>query len=245
MHNFIHFIPHFSWEFTGTLADPNHKQRAELSMQNYTPTVALVYSSGQGSSAHALASFGAGQAYLKCWKVTAERPPPVFWRDTGPRQAPRSQQWYDGYTVTGNAIILLLRLISSGRSGSLPSHIISPIHLPPKMYCDMDLLHCQKQCVWGCIYVSAFHCGISEFINTLMWLVSPKILNTGLDYCLKTNAMSARLANQRLFVFMLLFFSPFLFFFSVVGETERNNNHWVFFLLFLVVLSLCLVTYSL
>lgn len=159
-------------------------------------------SSGQGSSARALASFGAGQAHLKCWKVKAERPPPsVFWRDR-----PR------GVDSGLMDILWLQMLLSSCWGWFYPDGLdiylltLSPLftpHPPKKMYCDSDLLHCIKQCVWGCIHVSALS---TVFQNSETPWCGLYPLNTGLDYCLETNAMSARLSNQRLFLFMLFFF---------------------------------------
>lgn len=69
------------------------------------------------------------------------------------RQAPGSQQWYDGYTVTGNVIILLLRLISSRQPGYLPSQIISPIHLPPEKFIVMRICCTAKNNVCEGVYM--------------------------------------------------------------------------------------------
>lgn len=98
---------------------------------------------------------------MKRRKVTAKRPPSVFLM----RQAPGSQQWYDGYTVTGNAIILPLRLILSRQSGSLPPDIISPFS--PTF----------KNAFRYRLHVSFFY-GISGFIN--IFVVAPRVLDTWL-----------------------------------------------------------------
>ncbi len=45
------------------------------------------HSSGHDSSAHALASFGRGQAHMKRWEVTAEGGPCLFFGETGPRES--------------------------------------------------------------------------------------------------------------------------------------------------------------
>lgn len=65
----------------------------------------------------------------------AERAALVFFT----RQAPGSQLWHDGYTVTGDAIIFLLLLMPSSQTGFffLPPDIIAHLPLLKKHVCHI------------------------------------------------------------------------------------------------------------
>lgn len=113
-----------------------------------------------GSSAHTLASFGKRSSTYEALESDGWEAPAWFLM----RQAPGSQQWHDGYSVTGDAIILLLLLLIPSRlSGSLPPDTISSFftpQLPPKMCCETNWLRYLEQkaniglvclSVWACV----------------------------------------------------------------------------------------------
>lgn len=97
-----------------------------------------VYSSGQSSNAHTLASFGRGQAHMKCWKETAGRGPCLFFDETCPGESTVSWWIYCDWRCYYKSPCYWCHPDSQK---SLPPDTISPFPLP------------QKNLLWYCFAV--------------------------------------------------------------------------------------------